>query len=81
MKPAEVAAVRPDKLRGLKRFESLPVSNLARMSWTATMTLEDFAAMAEVANEARVGIDEIEPGEGLNAGFSNTCNLVSGHGS
>jgi hypothetical protein len=56
MKPA-ITAVRASRLRGLKEFESLPVCNLATRSWAATLTLEEFAQMADVANEARVEAD------------------------
>ncbi|MEJ0034832.1 MAG: DNA sulfur modification protein DndB [Gammaproteobacteria bacterium] len=53
----DVAAVRVNKLRGLKQFETLPVRNLGARSWAATLTLEEFAQMADVANEARVEAD------------------------
>ncbi len=68
-----VSAVRVDKLRGLKQFESLPVCNLAARSWASTITLEEFAQMADVANEARVGVDlktqrELFPGHAFKLG-------------
>lgn len=52
-----VTATRVTRTRGVKEFESLPICNLAARSWAATIALEDFARMADVANEARVGID------------------------
>ncbi len=42
--------------RGFSHFPSLPVNNLSTVSWVATVPMEQFAQMADVANEARVGI-------------------------
>ena len=41
--------------RGLAHFASLPVNNLSAQSWVATVPMEQFAQMADIANEARVG--------------------------
>jgi hypothetical protein len=52
---AEIQAVRSFH-RGLSHFATLPVNNLSTESWAATIPMERFAEMAEIANEARTGL-------------------------
>ncbi len=43
--------------RGMTHFSSLPVNNLSTPMWVATVPMEQFAQMADIANEARVGVE------------------------